>query len=1145
MKPLDPRLLRHASAARRFVLLTAGVAVLAAVLVLAQAQLLSGVLADAFLGGAALDVLAPALGALLAVVVGRALLSWAGEVAAHRAAADVIGELRRSLLAHVLRLGPRRPEVPPTAEIATLATRGLDGLDGYFSRYLPALLVAAVVPAVVAARILFADPLSGLIVALTVPLIPVFMILVGLHTERQTKRQWRSLAVLGHHFLDVVAGLDVLVAFGREHRQAGRIRELADAYRRTTMRTLRVAFLSALVLELLATLSVALVAVSIGLRLVEGRLDLATGLLVLILAPEVYLPLRAVGARFHDSAEGLAAAAETFAVLETPAETPRDASVPVPDPADAPLRLRGVVVDGRGGRVLDGLDLHVDPGTVLGVRGASGAGKSTLLDLLLGLRRPDEGAVLVGNIDLADVPRDAWLRRVAWVPQRPVLVAGTVADNIRLGNPRASVAEVTAAARAAALLDDPGLTLDTPVGEGGSGLSTGQRRRVALARAVLADRPLLLLDEPTEGVDAETEAAIIAALPAITACRTAVVVSHRNEVLAACDRVLDLGAPQRQERHPAQVPAGGQPPTGRTDVPEDRPPNPGHADRVTGDRHPVGRIAPLPALRAALEVVRPLRGRVVLAVALGALALGSGVALTATSAWLISMAALQPPVLTLMVAIVAVRAFGIGKGVLRYAERLVTHDVALRAGTALRVHIWEALVRIGPAGTARLRRGDLLTRLVGDVDAQQDLVARVIVPVGASTVVGIGVVACMAAVLPAAGVVAAIGFVAAAVIAPALTAWAALRSERRTADARGRVSARTLELLEAAPDLIVFGAADRRLRGVVDADLRLRDLLRRGAVARGLGSGASVLAIGATSVVATVVGIAALRAGQLPGPTLAVLALTPLALGDVVAALPDAAMRLLTATPAAQRLAELQRAPETVPDRPAAPVGTPRRLGAEELTVRWPGADRDAVRGVTLDVGPHRRLVITGPSGCGKSTVVAALMRTLPPVSGRVLADGRDAADLAPAQVRQAVAWCGPQAHLFDSTLRANLALAAPDPDDVDDETLIAALRAARLGDWFDSLPEGLDTPIGEHGGAVSGGERQRIGIARTLLANRPITIYDEPTAHLDPHTADALAQEILAATEDRAAIIVTHRPDQTPGLPQLRLGETGSVRVG
>ncbi|QJY48997.1 thiol reductant ABC exporter subunit CydD [Pseudonocardia broussonetiae] len=1136
MKPLDPRLLRHASAARRYVVLAAALAVATAGLVLVAAELLARAVDAAFLGGAGLDVLVPLLVGLLVTVTARAVLAWAGEVAAHRASTDVVRQLRSRLVAHVLALGPRHRDLPPTGELATLAARGLDGMEGYFSRYLPTLLVAATVPAAVAGRILFADPLSGLIVGLTVPLIPIFMILVGLHTERSTRRQWRTLAVLGHHFLDLVAGMDVLVAFGRARRQSGRLHALADSYRQATMRTLRVAFLSALVLELLATLSVALVAVSVGLRLVDGRLDLVTALVVLILVPEVYLPLRAVGARFHDSAEGLAAAAEVFAVLEVPV-TGTGRRIPAPDPSRLPVHLEAVTVDGRGGRVLDGFDLVVEPGAVLGVRGPSGSGKSTLVDLLLGLRRPDDGRVTVGGVDLAVVDRDAWSRRVAWVPQRPVLVRGTVTDNIRLAAPDASDERVAAAADAAAL-DVP---LDRSVGEDGVGLSTGQQRRVALARAVLADRPLLLLDEPTEGVDAGTEAAIVRALPGIAAGRTVVLVSHRAEVLAACDRVVTVDGPDRAG-HTGHVDRAGSAPA----------PLPPQTPTAAPSAPGAPRSGPVPAsaagaLRWSLSAARGQRRRLVLAALLGTLALGSGVALTATSAWLISSAALHPPVLALMVAIVAVRAFGLAKGVLRYAERLVSHDAALRAAGALRVRIWEALVRLGPAATARLRRGELLSRLVSDVDAQQDLLVRVLVPAAAAAAVGLGAAVGIGLLLPAAGLVVAAGVLVAGVLAPAVAARAAHRTERRAAAARGEVLARTVELVEAAPDLVAFGAAARFRDRLGAADARLAALLRRAATARGVGAGIAVLATGATSVAATAVGIAAVRAGTLPGPALAVLALTPLALADVVAGLPDAAVRLLTALPAARRLAELEAQPATVA-RPAptsghrAAVPSPSGFTADGLAVRWPGATTDAVRGVDLDLRAGTRLAVTGPSGSGKSTVVAALLRTLDPSAGALRADGRDVRELTGTEVRSGIAWCGARTHLFDSTLRANLALAAPGASD---EHLVAALGRARLGDWLAGLPDGLDTAVGEHGGTVSGGERQRIGVARALLAERNVLVLDEPTAHLDPATADALAAELLTVSAGRTALIVTHRPEQTPGLAEVRIGGRAPVPTG
>ena len=1113
MTAVDRRLLRLAPALRGFVILAAATGVVTALLVITQAGLLAEVIAGAFLGGAGLGELTLPLVLLLAVVAGRAAVAWGGEVAAQRAAASVVGQLRTCLLDHVLRLGPRHPGLPSTGALATLASRGVDGLDGYVGRYLPQLLVAAVVPLVVGVRILTADWVAAVLVGVTIPLIPLFMVLIGLHTRNRTAQQWRALSVLGHHFLDVVAGLDVLTAFGRARRQGRQIAVMSERYRVETMRGLRVAFMSSLALELLASLSVALVAVSVGLRLVAGQLDLETGLLVIVLAPEVYLPLRAVAARYHDSAEGAAAADEVFAVLDVVPDGP--VAGPAPDPVAGPVQLDAVGVDGRSGPVLDGVTIAVAPGEVLGLTGPSGAGKSTLLDLLLGWRRPDRGQVRVDGADLAEVDRDAWLRRVAWVPQRPVLVAGTVADNLRLGAPDAPDAQIAAAAAAAAL----DLPLDTAVQERGHGLSTGQQRRVALGRALLADRPLLLLDEPTEGVDVDTEAALLAALPAALAGRTAVVVSHRPAVLGLCDRVVALPGRTHEARQSAPAPVQES----HVAVPT------GHE---SGFPEPLG--ADVDGRSGLLGAVRPHLGRLAVAVLAGSGALGCAVALTASSAWLISEAALQPPVLALIVAIVAVRTFALAKGVLRYAERLASHDVALRVLATMRVQLWKALVRSGPAVTRRLRSGELLARLVGDVDAQQDVLVRAFVPAASAAVVGLGTATALGLLLPGAGLALAAGLLCAGVVAPALTVSLARRAARRTAAARGAVVGGVVELLDGAADLLAFGAAAQRRAAVRMLDTRLTALERRAATATGVGTAVSVLAVGAATVVSTALGIVAVRAGALPGTVLAVVALTPLAAAELVAALPDAARRLATARPAAHRLAELEHGPvaahEPVDPQPA-PVG--RTLAARELAVRWPGADHDAVTDVDLALPAGDRLVLTGPSGCGKSTVLAALMRTLDPRAGAVLLDGVDAQELRGDEVRSRIAWCGPFSHLFDSTLRENLLLARPDAAEDD---VLDAVRRAGLGDWVAGLPAGLDTPVGRHGGAVSGGERQRIGLARALLADRPVLLLDEPTAHLDAGTAALVCTDLLRTTAGRTALVVSHRPDELPGLPRMDL---------
>ena len=532
MRPLDPRLLTYARTTRVYLAVTVALGLLLAALIVTQATLLADGITPVFLHDAGPHELLPTLAGLAAVVAARAALAWAQEVVSARSAAGVKSELRRRLLAHVAAQGPRGD----TGAFATLITRGLDALDAYFARYLPQLVLAALVPAIVLARLLPADLVATATIALTLPLIPVFMALVGLHTEAANRRQFRLLTRLSHHFLDVVAGLPTLKLFGRAKAQAGTIRRISAEQRRLTMRTLRTAFLSSLVLELLATLSVALVAVGIGLRLVSGQLDLSTALLVLILAPEAYLPLRQVGANYHASAEGLAAAEEVFAVLETP--LPARGTGPAPEARAAALVFDDVTVR-YPGRDDDALRLTatITAGEVVALTGPSGCGKSTALAVLLGFVTPTTGSVTVGGRPLSDVDRDEWRRKLAWVPQRPQLFAGTVRDNITLGDPDADPAAVRRAATAAAL-DVP---LDTALSDDGAGVSAGQRQRIALARALLRDTPIVLLDEPTANLDAGTAAEVMTAIRRLARGRTVVIAAHRPELIALADRIIPLG----------------------------------------------------------------------------------------------------------------------------------------------------------------------------------------------------------------------------------------------------------------------------------------------------------------------------------------------------------------------------------------------------------------------------------------------------------------------------------------------------------------------------------------------------------------------------------------------------------------------------
>ncbi len=539
-------------------------AVLAGLLVLAQAELLSGVLS----GRLALTALLPLAG----VVALRGLLGLLQGRAAGRAATAVKTVLRERILARLLDLGPTRLGARRSGELITLTGRGLDALDPYLTGYLPAMAVAGVVPVAVLVRLVTADLGTAVIVLVTLPLIPVFGALVGMRTKAVTERQWRALSRLGGHFLDVLRGLPTLRAFGRAQYQATVIRRVAEAHREATMRTLRVAFLSSLVLELVASLSLALVAVPVGLRLLSGSLDLPTALLVLLLAPEAYLPLRVAGTKFHASMEGVAAADEAFAVLRAETGTgasassesaaPPESNAPPESTApsdaaagprrtagagarhDAPeIRLEHVTVryPGSPHAALDDVSLTIAPGERVALVGESGAGKTTVLNLLLGFVAPESGRVLVDGVDLAALDLAEWRGRLAYVPQRPHLFAASVADNIRLGS-AATEAEVRAAAEragAAEFVDRLPAGYDTVLGERGRDLSAGQRQRVALARAFCRpDARVLLLDEPTARLDGRSEAAVVESTRRLAEGRTTLIVAHRPAMIEPADRVI-------------------------------------------------------------------------------------------------------------------------------------------------------------------------------------------------------------------------------------------------------------------------------------------------------------------------------------------------------------------------------------------------------------------------------------------------------------------------------------------------------------------------------------------------------------------------------------------------------------------------------
>ncbi|TGN74579.1 thiol reductant ABC exporter subunit CydD [Streptomyces bauhiniae] len=1151
MKPIDPRLLRYARATRFFLVAVVLLGGLGAGLVIAQAMLIAEIVVGAFQHGKSASDLVTPLALLAGVACGRALVSWLTELAAHKASAAVKSELRERLVERAAVLGPGWLSGQRTGSLVTLATRGVDALDDYFSRYLPQMGLALVVPVAVLARIVTEDWVSAAIIVATLPLIPVFMMLIGWATQSRMDRQWSLLSRLSGHFLDVVAGLPTLKVFGRAKAQAESIRKITGEYRRATMRTLRIAFLSSFALELLATLSVALVAVTIGMRLVHGGMDLYIGLVILILAPEAYLPLRQVGAQYHAAAEGLAAAEEIFAVLETPVPATGTAPVPAGSLAFDSVTVR---YPGRSTDAVTDVSFSVDPGETVALIGPSGAGKSTLLSVLLGFVRPTEGQVRIGGADLADLDLEEWRSRIAWVPQRPHLYAGTIAENVRLARPDAddtAVRRALADAGALEFVDALPAGADTVLGEDGAGLSAGQRQRLALARAFLADRPVLLLDEPTAALDGATEADVVAAVRRLAVGRTVLLVVHRPALLEVADRVvrLELAEPAAApEPVMAEVlapelaataldahvpePAGGEAFFPEPDDTDDDRDEPAPEQATARERGILARVRSVAAAR---------RGRLLFALLLGSLALGCAVGLMATSGWLISRASQQPPVLYLLVAVTATRFFGIGRAVFRYSERLVSHDAVLRMLADTRVAVYKRLERLAPAGLRGTRRGDLLSRLVADVDAFQDYWLRWLLPTGVAVVVSAASVGFTAWLLPEAGAALAVGLLLAGVGVPLITAAVARRTERRLAPARGVLATRVTDLLTGTAELTVAGALPSRTAATRNADGTLTRIASRSAGVTALGDGLTALISGLTVAVAALLGAQAAAGGRIHGVLVAVVVLTPLAAFEAVLGLPLAVRYRQRVARSAERVYEVLDAPVPVhePEHPREAPASPFPLVVKDLTARYEDQHRDALHGLDLTLDRGRRIAVVGPSGSGKTTLAQVLLRFLDPGSGTYTLAGVDAAEMDGDEVRRLVGLCAQDAHLFDSSVRENLLLARKDATEAE---LRDVLLRARLLDWVDGLPEGLDTHVGEHGARLSGGQRQRLALARALLADFPVLVLDEPAEHLDLPTADALTDDLLAATEGRTTLLITHRLAGLAAVDEVLVLDAGRV---
>ncbi len=1080
-----------------------------------------------------------AVGAVL-----RSLTVWGQGVASRRAALGVKEEIRASLLKRSLAGDIAGPEKPMNdGGLAVLATRGLDALDDYYTQYLPALINCATVPLLIGARILFADWVSAVVIVLTVPLVPLFMVLIGRHTEDTVRAAQTTLRKLSGHILELAKGLPVLVGLGRASEQRAALEEISEEYRRRTMGTLRTAFLSALVLELIATISVAVVAVFIGVRLVSGDMPLEAGLLALILAPECYLPLRELGTAHHASDDGRAALETTNAVLNAPSQHPVTAAENGAPLADVVVTGLSVTYAGMSQAAVGPLTFTAPRGAITALDGESGAGKSTILRVLAGLIGSGQGTSVTGTVT------GVHPESVAWVPQHPVMASDTVREEIGLYLGETELDTAEAVARVLRLASASHLASKVP-----AELSPGELRRVALARGLArleAGAKILLLDEPTAHLDLSAAGAVRNAIESLRGTTTILLVAHDAQTRALADHVVSVGRPRLPGaggtvRAPAVPYLAELDPVRATEAAAAY----GQADT---DEVPEGASASTQAsIRGLLRVLAPVRGKFLAAGALAILAALFAVALSGLSGWLIIRASQQPPILYLLGAIVGVRFFGLGRAVLRYSERLLTHDAVFAAMTRLRGALWATLSRRALSLRRLLQGGNVLGSIVDDVDTLRDLLPRVVLPPVTAVGVGAAAICATAIIAPPALPATMLATVMGLVLAPI----GAVLADRNATTSEQKVRAVVLRgvavALNAREDLSANRVSEPVLSALRAKDREATASAQRSAWAEGLGQGLIVLGCSLGALWAGVLCAQPLHGG-LPPELTAVVVLVLLALVEPFSGVASAA-RLAPALRAVlgrvgtsgaldatadgdtkQAGKMLDAGVRYLPDRPGKAAGGPAQPGLELVgaAAAWPGGPT-VFSGLTAEAGPGRWLVVTGPSGAGKSTLLSVLLGFLPLTEGV-------------ARVTGVAAWCPQEAHLFDSTIRGNLLLSRPTGAKPSEAEMQKALADVGLHSLVQALPGGLDARIGPGGTFLSGGERQRLAMARTLLTGASVLLLDEPTAHLDSASAREMMAILRAGLRDVTVVLVTHNPeDIDPSDVRLELsGRAAAIVTG
>lgn len=1167
-------------------------AVLQAGSIIGQAWFFARLIDETFLAGKGITEVTGIITWLLVSIGVRMIAMYCQEKTAGSLAAASKKHLRDMILDKLFALGAGLRE--RHGDVVHLLTDGLENVESYIARYVPQMMYAILVPLMMAFAIIDSEPWVSIILLITFPLIPFFMILIGKKAEQMNARQWERMSLLSGHFLDVLQGLVTLKLFGRAVEQREVIAKLSAEFRDSTLRVLRVAFLSALVLELIGTISTALVAVYMGVALLYGEVEFLPAFFVLLLAPEFYAPLRQLGAAFHTGMAGHVSLERIEEFMALTSDEPANGSIVLSQPIRRiALENVGYRYDQRQENALCGISAELLPDKVTMLVGQSGAGKSTIAQLVMRMLTPKEGRIIINDTDLMDIERNHWRESIVYVPQKPHLFKGTVRENICFG--RETDEEAMRAAARAAEADEFIEALpngyDTVLAEGGLGLSGGQRQRIALARAFLKSAPILILDEITAHLDVGTEQSLARALRRLMKGKIVLLIGHRLETMRWADTLLVMRHGRIEEQgsfnellankgYFYELVKAGIGETAMRDLLRRPEANITHALNIAAGLHSEeagyvknkkscegiltservhkvqveseptqpevlttsSALSVSAALRLLFTVLGPAKHSLWLSMALWFLTVFMNVGLLTTSSWLITTAALHPELAALSIAIVGVRFFGISRAVCRYLERYVSHHMAFQGLYGLRVWLYERIEPLAPAIFSRWGSGDLLGRIMADIETLQFFYLRVLIPpVGALLLTIIGVIFLQQFSYKAV-VILVVAFILTAIVLPLFV----YRHNRRAVDAaltkRGEAKETVVDVLSGMMDILLYRQEtqfSQRIKKDFAALQSEQEIIHRG---NNVGDSVFTGIAQITMVAGALVMIPLYGASPVTGIYIAVVAIALQSYFEATSPMMAAFHHGKESYAAVRRLQALAMEPTmAVADPTESDDKRTKDDETESILVDRISFAYDAksiYQSLSLRVRKGEHVAIVGPSGSGKTTLFSLLERFYE-YSGRILIHGQDIRCMKPDDARREISALTQDTYLFHATLEDNIRLAKPSADEAE---IAAAIDKAELTDWVASLPKGLKTMIGSGGANVSGGERQRIALARLYLRNTSIWLLDEPLEGLDQLVRNRLQQSLQEGMQGKTVLYITHDLNGLETMDRIIFMEDGRI---